>query len=231
MHYLMWDVDGTLLLSGGAGQDAMINVIKDYYFLDAFAFTESLAGRTDSDIIKSVVTRLRGRCNAGEAAGLLIRYHMQLPKELPLHEGRVMKNVEKTLQYFQNQQDQYTNCLLTGNTRTGAQLKLKYYALEKYFDFNRSVFGEVSENRQELARIAFSRLYLENHEQLTPDALIFIGDTPNDVACAKSIGARCLIVLDGSSYQRADFAECRPWKIIDALPDDPAQLEAMFNEA
>ncbi|MDQ9752394.1 HAD hydrolase-like protein, partial [Acinetobacter baumannii] len=69
-----------------------------------------------------------------------------------------------------------------------------------------------------------------NHEQLTPDALIFIGDTPNDVACAKSIGARCLIVLDGSSYQRADFEECRPWKIIDALPDDPAQLEAMFNE-
>lgn len=100
MHYLMWDVDGTLLLSGGAGQDAMINVIKDYYFLDAFAFTESLAGRTDSDIIKSVVTRLRGRCNAGEAAGLLIRYHMQLPKELPLHEGRVMKNVEKPCNIF-----------------------------------------------------------------------------------------------------------------------------------
>ena len=64
MKYLMWDVDGTLVLTGGAGKDAMINVIKDYYFLDAFDFTRSLAGRTDSDIIKSVVTRLRGRCSS-----------------------------------------------------------------------------------------------------------------------------------------------------------------------
>ena len=70
MKYLMWDVDGTLILSGGAGKDAMIKVIKDYYFLDAFDFNKSLAGRTDSDIIKSVVTRLRGRCNSSEAAGL-----------------------------------------------------------------------------------------------------------------------------------------------------------------
>ena len=96
MKYLMWDVDGTLILTGGAGKDAMINVIKDYYFLDAFDFTRSLAGRTDSDIIKAVVTRLRGRCSSAEAAGLLIRYHMELPKQLPLHKGRILKNVEKT---------------------------------------------------------------------------------------------------------------------------------------
>lgn len=95
MKYLMWDVDGTLILSGGAGKDAMIKVIKDYYFLDAFYFNKSLAGRTDSDIIKSVVTRLRGRCNSAEAAGLLIRYHMELPKQLPLHKGRVLKTWRK----------------------------------------------------------------------------------------------------------------------------------------
>lgn len=121
MKYLMWDVDGTLVLTGGAGKDAMINVIKDYYFLDAFDFTRSLAGRTDSDIIKSVVTRLRGRCSSAEAAGLLIRYHMELPKQLPLHKGRVLKNVEKTLAYFAKPGSKYLNCLLTGNTRTGAQ--------------------------------------------------------------------------------------------------------------
>ena len=69
MKYLMWDVDGTLILSGGAGKDAMIKVIKDYYFLDAFDFNKSLAGRTDSDIIKSVVTRFskHGPCAAAAA--------------------------------------------------------------------------------------------------------------------------------------------------------------------
>ena len=231
MKYLMWDVDGTLVLTGGAGKDAMINVIKDYYFLDAFDFTQSLAGRTDSDIIKSVVTRLRGRCSSAEAAGLLIRYHMELPKQLPLHKGRVLKNVEKTLQYFSQPQSRYLNCLLTGNTRAGAQDKLAYYHLDKYLSFDHSVFGEVSEKRDELARIAFSRFYLMHNQSFSPEQMLFIGDTPNDVKCAHSIGSRCLIVLDGSGYKREDFDQCKPWKIIDALPDDPQELEKLLDEA
>ena len=231
MKYLMWDVDGTLILTGGAGKDAMINVIKDYYFLDAFDFTQSLAGRTDSDIIKSVVTRLRGRCSSAEAAGLLIRYHMELPKQLPLHKGRVLKNVEKTLQYFSQPGSKYLNCLLTGNTRSGAQEKLAYYGLDKYFSFDHSDFGEVSEKREELARIAFSRFFLLHNQSFVPKQMLFIGDTPNDVKCAHSIGSPCLIVLDGSGYKREDFDECKPWKIIDFLPEDPQELEKLFDEA
>ena len=231
MKYLMWDVDGTLILTGGAGKDAMINVIKDYYFLDAFDFTRSLAGRTDSDIIKAVVTRLRGRCSSAEAAGLLIRYHMELPKQLPLHKCRILKNVEKTLQYFSQPNSKYLNCLLTGNTRTGAQEKLAYYGLDKYFSFDHSVFGEVSENREELARIAFSRFFLMHNQSFAPEQMLFIGDTPNDVKCAHSIGSPCLIVLDGSGYKREDFDACKPWKIIDFLPDDPQELERLFDEA
>ena len=231
MKYLMWDVDGTLILTGGAGKDAMINVIKDYYFLDAFDFTISLAGRTDSDIIKAVVTRLRGRCSSAEAAGLLIRYHMELPKQLPLHKGRILKNVEKTLQYFSQPNSKYLNCLLTGNTRTGAQEKLAYYGLDKYFSFDHSVFGEVSENREELARIAFSRFFLMHNQSFAPEQMLFIGDTPNDVKCAHSIGSPCLIVLDGSGYKLEDFDACKPWKIIDFLPDDPQELERLFDEA
>ena len=161
----------TLILSGGAGKDAMIKVIKDYYFLDAFDFNKSLAGRTDSDIIKSVVTRLRGRCNSAEAAGLLIRYHMELPKQLPLHKGRVLKNVEKTLQYFCRPDSRYCNCLLTGNTSTGAHLKLQHFGLDQYFNHEHSVFGEISENREMLAKVAFHRLYMQN-EQAKPNELI-----------------------------------------------------------
>ena len=231
MKYLMWDVDGTLILTGGAGKDAMINVIKDYYFLDAFDFTRSLAGRTDSDIIKAVVTRLRGRCSSAEAAGLLIRYHMELPKQLPLHKGRILKNVEKTLQYFSQPNSKYLICLLTGNTRTVSQEKLAYYGLDKYFSFDHSVFGEGSENREELARIAFSRFFLMHNQSFAPEQMLFIGDTPNDVKCAHSIGSPCLIVLDGSGYKREDFDACKPWKIIDFLPDDPQELERLFDEA
>lgn len=229
MKYLLWDVDGTLITTGGAGKDAMVKVIMDYYFLDSFDFDRSLAGRTDSDIIKNTIIRLRGRFIAPEAAGLLIRYHMQLPKELPLHQGRIMKNVEKTLQYFQSHESTYRNCLLTGNTKLGAKIKLDYYALSQYFDFNHSVFGELAEERTELAKIAWQRLYFAN-QKLKPTDLIFIGDTPNDVRCAKAIGAPCIIVLDGSSYKKEDFAGYMPWKFLDSLPDDPQELETLLNQ-
>lgn len=230
MKYLFWDVDGTLLLTGGAGKNALINVIKDYYFLDAFDFTESLAGRTDSDIVKKVVQRLRGRYNVAEVAGLLIRYHMELPKQLPLYKGRVLKNVVQTLEYFQQKSDCYQNCLLTGNTRTGAQLKLRHYGLEQYFHFDHSAFGELSENREELAKIVCQRLYLANPE-IKPEDLFFIGDTPNDVRCAKAIGARCIAVLDGSSCSKEELEGCGAWKVLDFLPDNPAELEEMLKEA
>lgn len=53
------------------------------------------------------------------------------------------------------------------------------------------------------------------NEQAKPNELIFIGDTPNDVRCANAIGAPCLIILEGSGYKPEDFAEVKPWKIID----------------
>ena len=227
--HLMWDVDGTLILTGGAGGEAMKQVIKDYYFLDAFEFQESLAGRTDSEIIKSAVTFIRGRCHLSEVASLIIRYQMELPKFLPRYEGRVMKNVERTLQYFQRPASKYENCLLTGNIRMGAKMKLAHYKLDQYFNFDHSAFGELAEDRRELARIALRRFYLADPETTAKD-LIFIGDTFNDVLCAQAIDARCLIVLDGSSKKREDFVNCQPWKIIDALPDNPEDLEKLLEE-
>ena len=228
--HLMWDVDGTLLLTGGAGMQAMLQVIKDYYFLDAFAFQSSLAGRTDSEILKSAVTFIRGRCHLSEVASLIIRYQMELPKWLPKYQGRIMKNVERTLQYFQKEDSRYENCLLTGNIRMGAKQKLAHYKLDHYFNFDHSVFGELAEDRRDLARIALQRLQIAEQGATAAD-LIFIGDTINDVLCAQAIGARCLIVLDGSSKKREDFVEVAPWKILDALPDNPADLERLLDEA
>ncbi len=234
MKYLMWDVDGTLLLTGMAGKDALEKVIKEFYYLDAFEFNENLAGKTDSYIFKSVVERLRGRCNVGETASLMIRYHMELPHQMPKHNGHLMKNVEKTLQYIDQKKEQYTNCLLTGNTKTGAQIKLEYYKLDHYFDFNHSAFGEISEDRSEIARVLYNRFYIETNGSINPKDIIIIGDTPNDAACANAIGVRSLIILNGSGFKREDFDNAplaqQPWKIIDALPDDPADFERILDE-
>lgn len=229
MKYLFWDIDGTLLLTGGAGANAMLEVIKEHYFLKDFKFNKPLAGRTDPEIIKEAVKQIKGRCSAADAASLLIRYHMLLPEYLKRYQGAVLKNVQETLEYFSKPELGYKNCLLTGNTKTGAKFKLAHYGLDKYFDFDASVFGELSEDRRELAKIAWQRFYAQN-PAISTDDFIFIGDTPNDVICAQAIDARCLVVLWGSHYQKEDFAPVQPWKIIDFLPDQPEQLQKLFEE-
>lgn len=230
MKYLFWDIDGTLLLTGGAGANAMLDVIKEHYFLKDFKFQKSLAGRTDSEIIKEAVLQIKGHFHAADAASLLIRYHMALPKYLNRYQGYVLPHVQKTLDYFSHLDSQFTNCLLTGNTKTAAKLKLSHYQLDQYFDFNRSVFGELSEDRTELAKIAWQRFYVRDPEISTKD-FIFIGDTPNDVLCANAIDAKCLVVLTGSHYKPEDFQEVKPWKILQTLPENPAELQKLFEKA
>lgn len=229
MKHLFWDIDGTLLLSGMAGYDALCKAVKDYYFLEVYQLNQNLAGRTDSDIIKQIIVNIRGRFVPAEAASILIRYSMQLSKELPTHKGRIMKNVEKTLEHFSKPGSKYENCLCTGNIQNGAKQKLAHYKLDKYFNFNHSVFGELAEARTELAKFALHRLYLEDRSTL-PQDFIFIGDTPNDVRCANAIGSRCIIILDGSSSTKEDFVDVKPWKILDELPDNPEDFERLLDE-
>src|SRR5574344_888906 len=229
MKYLCWDIDGTLLLTNNAGLDALNLTIRERFGKD-YRFAHSLAGTTDSSIVKEVVTALKGRCSSADAAGFLITYARLLKQQLPTHRGRLMPYVLETLSYIRDRVPEWQNCLLTGNTREAAIAKIQYYRLAPYVDFNRSVYGDLSEDRQELARILYARL-LGEQSITSPGDLVVIGDTVHDASCAAAIGAPCLIVLAGSSARREDFAALQPWKIIDALPADPADFVRLVNSA
>ncbi len=231
MKYIFWDIDGTLLVTGLAGADALRQAIKEQFGVENFQFSHPLAGATDSQIIKQICIDIKGRCHTFDAANLLINYHRLLPQFLQQRQGRLMPNVEKTLEYFKGLEG-FTTCLLTGNTTTGAYHKLKRYSIDRYFDSRYAVCGELSEERDELAKIALRRLQIYFPEQeITGSDIFLIGDTPNDIKCAQAIGARCLAVLAGSTYTREQLAECKPWKILDELPGNPKELEQMFNKA
>ena len=229
MRYLCWDIDGTLLLTNNAGLDALNLTIRERLGQD-YHFTHPLGGTTDSAIVKEVVTALKGRCSSADAAGFLITYSRLLRQQLPTHKGRLMPYVRETLAYIRSQVPEWQNCLLTGNTRDAAVAKLQHYQLAPYFDFSRSVYGDLSEKRDELARILYSRL-LGDSCITSPGDLLIIGDTVHDASCAAAIGAPCLIVLAGSSARREDFTELQPWKIIDALPANPADFVRLVNSA
>ncbi|MBQ8919024.1 MAG: HAD hydrolase-like protein [Acidaminococcaceae bacterium] len=224
MIYLAWDIDGTLLLTNRAGYDALQEAISDYFFRkEPYEFKHTLAGCTDSSIIKEIVTDLKGRCTSGWAAALMLKYEMYLKRHLKLHKGHLMPNVENTLQYLSEHAPQVTNLLLTGNTTNGARDKVTEYGIARYFDFRHSAYGDLAEDRDELAKILYTRLLVDGLVK-TPDEIIVIGDTPNDAKCAAAIGARCIIILTGSEYRQDDFAAFPPWKIWSRLPDDPEEF-------
>ena len=224
MLYLAWDIDGTLLLTNRAGYDALQEATQEYFHLkEPYQFKHSLAGCTDSAIIKEIVTEIKGRCTSGWAAGLMLTYEMKMKRTLKTHKGYLMPNVAKTLEYIKENVPDITNLLMTGNTTGGARDKFTHYGIVSHFDFRHSSYGDLAEERDEVARILYYRLQVDGLVQ-SSDQLIFIGDTPNDVKCASAIGARCIVVLAGSEFKEEDFAAVRPWKILPQLPDDPADF-------
>lgn len=95
MKYLFWDIDGTLLLTQRAGIDALKESIRIRFGKKNYKFSHSLAGRTDSFIIKNVLTDIKGKYSSADAAGLLITYNKILPNSLTSHPGSLMPNVSK----------------------------------------------------------------------------------------------------------------------------------------
>lgn len=87
----------------------------------------------------------------------------------------------------------------------------------------------MSEDRCELAKTAYQRLYLLEPD-LTPDNVIIVGDTPNDILCAQAIKARSLIILAGSTYNADELKSYKPWQIIPKLPDDPRDFAALLDK-
>jgi phosphoglycolate phosphatase-like HAD superfamily hydrolase len=226
MLYLAWDIDGTLLLTNRAGYDALQEAIRDYFYRkEPYEFKHTLAGCTDSSIIKEIVTDIKGRCTSGWAAALMLKYEMYMKRNLKLHKGWLMPNVEKTLQYLSESEPGIANLLLTGNTANGARDKVTEYGIAKYFDFRHSSYGDLAESRDDVAKILYTRLVIDGLINTgETDKIIVIGDTPSDARCAVAIGARCIIVLAGSEFKKEDFVACPPWKMWDKLPDDPADF-------
>jgi len=223
MKYLFWDIDGTLLISARAGIDALKEAIRIRYNRNDFIFSHELAGCTDSHIIKTAITDLKGNCKASDAAGLLIEYHKLLPDFLKSHAGYLLPNVKNVLNYLNQNETGYASALLTGNAGHAAHMKLKYYGIENYFDYSLSAFGELSEDRTMLAKAAFQKLYVKN-PAIRPDDITIIGDTPHDIKCANAIGARALIIMAGSSYSADELKNHNPWKIIEKLPDNSQEF-------
>ena len=188
---VLFDIDNTLLWSGGAGGLAMSRAFHDLFGIeDGFKAIE-FSGRTDRYILAEV---LRQHGINGDYADrqdrFLERYYSHLPQTLSEMQGRLMPGFPALLEALAEQPDVRLG-LATGNFSGGAELKLAHYGIARFF--GGGGFGEESEDRSVIVRNAVERLAAG---EAGAEAIV-IGDTPHDVSSAKANGALAVAVATG----------------------------------
>jgi len=119
----------------------------------------------------------------------------------------------------------FINALLTGNLSVAAEIKLRSVELWHFFENAPNAFGEISHERKDLA-VEAGKLFNEAYDfNFSPKQFIVIGDTPNDVLCAKHFGAKCVAVLTGRNQTRENLSKEDPEVLIDDLSDTEKLLE------
>jgi len=134
----------------------------------------------------------------------------------------VLPGVRETLQAL-TEHPRYESALVTGNIKPMAYLKMELVGLDKYFTLP-GAFGDESHDRRDLPALAAERIRKHLQMDLAPEQFIVIGDTPNDIECAKHFGARSLAVDTGRFYTTNDLNACQP----DALLPDFSNVELVM---
>ena len=194
---VLFDIDGTLVLTGGAGARAMLRTFEDVFGPRNPDVEVPFAGRTDTWII-SELARLHGYPHDWVSlTRFRDRYLIHLAAEIvrPGPRKGVLPGVRELLETLAARQDVDLG-LLTGNFEGGARIKLEYFDLWKYFACG--AFAEDAPNRNSLFAAALSRLEAVGRPAVPAREVAIVGDTPLDVGVALSAGARSVAVATGS---------------------------------
>ena len=225
----LFDIDGTLLDSGHAGQKAMEEALRLEFGIDEVTCDISFAGRTDRGIVTDLLTGHGLRSTEEDFARFRQRYFNLLPGYLNSKQGRVLPGVRELLDSLSGRLpdcSQESVGLLTGNFKQSGWMKVRHFKLEHHFSFG--VFGDGHYHRDDMAREAADCLARQG--LIDSDSVWIIGDTPADVQCARAIGANCLAVASGI-YSRKELESSRPDALVDNFEDPDRILDILLGEA
>ena len=221
IRLVLFDIDGTLIKTGGAGEKAFAKVCTLEFGVKDATQHLHFAGRTDPSIVRDFFVKFEIEPSSENFRKFFGAYVHWLEKILGQLDGQVLPGVEDLLTDLEQTASRPTIGLLTGNIRPGAELKLRRYGLWERFNHEASSFGNDHEDRNELAAIARLRGCNHLNCELDDHEILIIGDTPRDVACAQAIGAKCLAVATGTFDQDA-LRACKPTWVVPDLTVRPA---------
>jgi phosphoglycolate phosphatase-like HAD superfamily hydrolase len=220
MHVCLFDIDGTLISSGGAGKAALEMALATEFGVTHTIEKLQLSGRSDRAIILDMF-RLSAVDNRPEHwQRLIAAYLRHLPGCLASHNGRVLPGIAALLDELRRRN--ILVGLLTGNLRAGAKVKLGHFGLHEHFAFGG--FGDHHLDRDDIAREALTEVKQRLNGQHSPDRIWVIGDTPLDIRCARAIGARAVAVATGW-HSLDELSAHGPDLLVHDLSDATALLD------
>jgi phosphoglycolate phosphatase-like HAD superfamily hydrolase len=217
----LFDVDGTLLLTGGAAREAFACAVRDRLGVEDDLRDISFAGRIEPLILADILRKHGRVLDHAEEARFWDSVFAHMRRLLRPGRGRLMPGIPQLLDRVAAEPG-WVMGLLTGNMTQMARIKLGHFGLDGRFAFGG--FGEMAPDRDALARALVRRVAREHG--VPARRCVVVGDTAHDVACARAAGARVVAVATGT-MSRAELAACAP----DLLLDDLLGADALIGWA
>ena len=214
---LLFDIDGTIMTSSHAGTNAMATTAQQLYGFEKIGPLK-VHGRCDRGILAELFDGLGlsyDQCHEEFCQ----RYYEILPNSLVENEGRLLPGVQSLLQRLASQ-DNVALGLLTGNLEKAARIKLQHVGVDHFFEFGG--YGDKFADRNDVAAVALDAAKVSLGESFSPEKVWVIGDTVNDIRCARSINAKVLAVETGGGTREeltaespdlivSDLSNCELW--------------------
>lgn len=196
MHIILFDIDGTLIHSGGSGKHAMEVAFAEIYGIANGLENVLLAGQTDPKILLDAFAKYGLSWNDELVEKFKQRYFVHLREDMnrPRPKRRMMPGFPQLLEALRRLPGMHLG-LLTGNWHRGAEIKLSHFDLWKYFEFG--AFGDDEIDRNKLVPHALRRAEEKFGIRPNGDHVYVIGDTPRDIHCARPHGAVAIAVATG----------------------------------
>ena len=213
IRLVLFDIDGTLIHTSGAGEKAFAQVFATQFNVPAGTDKIKFAGRTDTSVVRECFLHNKIEPSPENFRRFFDAYVFWLDHFLHRLPGGAPPGVREMIKSLRALPQPPLLGLLTGNIRLGAEIKLRRHDLWNIFEMGG--FADSLDARNDIARLALKRGRQWLGENLCGEEIIVIGDTPLDIACGRAIDAKVLAVATGSS-RLLELQEHRPdWAVED----------------
>jgi phosphoglycolate phosphatase-like HAD superfamily hydrolase len=231
MRILLWDIDGTLMRSTrtGAYKEYTIPVLVEVFGTAGRLAELEVSGMTDLQIVYEALM------NEGISQDDVLAQIQILGPRITEEARKITGNGAQFFELLPGAREalqavadhpRYQSALVTGNIESMAYLKMQLMGLDQFFTLP-GAFGDESHNRRDLPARAAERIRKHLQLDLAPEQFIVIGDTPNDIDCARHFGARAVAVGTGRSYSREEMIACKPDALLPDLSDTDLVLKTL----